>query len=93
MGEVLGPTYTFKLGPKRIPVTSNIKIALSALRDRPGRFRRLSTIEAVAAAIGMNGVFSLEGEAWRPPRDLVMRALAQALKYIRFEFRQSRFES
>jgi cytochrome P450 len=75
-GEALGPTYTFKLGPKRILVTSNIEIALSALGDRPGRFRRLSTIEAVAAEIGMNGVFSLEGEAWRPQRDLVMRALA-----------------
>ena len=24
----------------------------------------------------MNGVFSIEGEAWRPQRDLVMRALA-----------------
>jgi cytochrome P450 len=74
--ETLGPTYTFKLGPKRILVTSNLEIALSALRDRPGRFRRLSTIEPVAAEIGMNGVFSLEGEAWRRQRGLVTRALA-----------------
>ena len=26
--------------------------------------------------MGINGVFSVEGEAWRPQRDLVMRALA-----------------
>jgi cytochrome P450 len=75
-GQSLGPTYTFKLGPKRILVTSDVEIALSVLRDRPGRFRRLSTIEPVAAEMGSNGVFSIEGEAWRPQRDLVMRALA-----------------
>jgi hypothetical protein len=64
-GQALGPTYTFKLGPKRILVTSNVEIALSALKDRPGLFRRLSTIEPVVAEMGNNGVFSLEGEAWR----------------------------
>jgi cytochrome P450 len=74
--HALGPTYTFKLGPKRILVTSDIEIALSALRDRPGRFRRLSTIEPAAKEMGINGVFSIEGKAWRPQRDLVMRALA-----------------
>jgi hypothetical protein len=60
--HALGPTFTFKLGPKRILVTSNVEIALSALRHRPGRFRRLSTIEPVAAEMGMNGVFSIEGD-------------------------------
>jgi Cytochrome P450 len=33
-GQALGPTYTFKLGPKRILVTSDVEIALSVLRDR-----------------------------------------------------------
>lgn len=75
-GRALGPTFTFKIGPKRFLVTSDVEIALSTLRDRPGRFRRLSTIEPVAAEMGINGVFSVEGEAWRPQRDLVMRALA-----------------
>lgn len=75
-GRSLGPSYTFRLGTKRILVTSDVEIALSALRDRPGRFRRLSTIEPVAAEMGINGLFSVEGEAWRPQRDLVMRALA-----------------
>lgn len=74
--QELGPTYTFKLGPKRIVVTSSVEIALAALKDRPGRFRRLSTIEAVWKEMGYNGVLSIEGEAWRPQRDLVMRALA-----------------
>jgi cytochrome P450 len=74
-GKALGPTYTFRLGRKRILVTSDVEIALSVLRDRPGRFRRLSTIEPVAEEMGINGVFSIEGEAWRRQRDLVMRAL------------------
>jgi cytochrome P450 len=75
-GQELGSNFTFKLGPKRILVTSNVEIALSALKNRPGRFRRLSTIEPVTKEMGLNGVFSVEGEAWRPQRDLVMRALA-----------------
>lgn len=74
--ETLGPTYTFKFGPKRILVTSEVEIAISALKDRPGRFRRLSTIEPVARELGVNGLFSVEGGAWRPQRDLVARALA-----------------
>jgi len=46
-----------------------------ALKDRPRRFRRLSTIEPFAAERGING-FSIEGEAWRKQHDLIMRALA-----------------
>jgi len=75
-GEQLGSTYTFKLGPKRILVTSNVDMVLSVLKDRPARFRRLSTMEPVLKEMGGDGVFSSEGEAWRPQRDLVMRALA-----------------
>ena len=74
--QSLGPSFTFKLGPNRIFVTSDVEIALSALRERPGRFRRLSTIEPVAVEMGINGLFSVEGEAWRPQRNLVVRALA-----------------
>lgn len=74
--ETLGPSYTFKFGPKRILVTSEVEIALSALKDRPGHFRRLSTIEPVARELGINGLFSVEGEAWRLQRNLVTRALS-----------------
>ncbi len=74
--QELGSTYTVKLGPKRILVTSDVEMALTALKDRPGRFRRLSSIEPVSKEMGLNGVFSVEGEAWRPQRDLVMRAMA-----------------
>jgi cytochrome P450 len=74
-GKALGRTYTLKLGSKRVLVTSDVEMALAVLKDRPGGFRRLSAIEAVSEEMGTNGVFSTEGEAWRPQRDLVVRAL------------------
>ena len=74
-GQALGTTYTFKFGQKRVLVTSDAEIALSVLKDRPAGFRRVSSIKPVAEEMGMNGVFSTEGDSWRPQRDLVMRAL------------------
>ena len=73
--QTLGKAYTFRLGPKRILVISDVEIALAALKNRPGGFRRLSTIEPVTEEMGLNGVFSTEGDQWRPQRDLVMRGL------------------
>ena len=72
----LGSSYTFKFGSRPVFVTSDVDIALSALRDRPGRFRRLATIEPVTAEMGVNGLFSVEGDAWRQQRNIVARALA-----------------
>jgi cytochrome P450 len=74
-GRRLGPTYTFRLGPKRILVTSDTEISLTVLKNRPGGFRRVSTLQPVIREMGADGVFSAEGAAWRPQRDLVMRAL------------------
>ena len=71
-----GPYFTVSIGRRRIFVTSDLETGLTAMRDRPGRFRRLSTIEPVAKEMGINGAFSVEGERWRPQRDLVTRALA-----------------
>jgi cytochrome P450 len=72
----LGESYTFGLGPKRIFVSSNPVHLQTALRERPERYRRYSPIEEVIAEMGFNGVFSVEGEAWRPQRRLIMHALA-----------------
>ena len=72
----LGESYTFGLGPKRIFVSSNPEHLQTALRERPERYRRYSPIEEIIAEMGFNGVFSVEGEAWRPQRRLIMHALA-----------------
>lgn len=71
-----GDSYTFGLGPKRVFVTSRAESLQAALRERPERYRRFTPIEEVIAEMGFNGVFSIEGEAWRPQRRLIMQALA-----------------
>jgi cytochrome P450 len=72
----LGSPYLLRLGPKRAFVCADPDALQTALRERPERYRRISTVEPVFAEIGANGVFSVEGERWRPQRQLVMKALA-----------------
>jgi cytochrome P450 len=72
----IGESYTFGLGPKRIFVSSNPEYLQTALRERPERYRRYSPIEEIIGEMGFNGVFSVEGDAWRPQRRLIMQALA-----------------
>ena len=72
----LGPVYTISAGRKRMFVCSDPELLQTALRDRPERYRRYAPIESVIAEMGGNGVFSVEGEAWRPQRRLIMQALA-----------------
>ena len=74
--EEFGSVFTIGLGPKRIFVCSDPDLLQTALRERPDRYRRFSAIESVIKEMKANGVFSVEGEAWRPQRRLVKQALA-----------------
>src|SRR5258708_18046342 len=74
--EKFGSVFTIGLGPKRIFVCSDPDLLQTALRERPDRYRRFSSIECVFEEMKANGVFSVEGEGWRPQRRLVMQALA-----------------
>ena len=71
-----GGPYTFRLGRRRIAVLADSEALQQALRSRPVHFRRLSQIESVFSEMGANGLFSVEGPAWRAQRKLVMHALA-----------------
>jgi cytochrome P450 len=71
-----GSVFTIGLGTKRVFVCSDADLLQTALRERPERYRRFSPIESVLEEMKSNGVFSIEGERWRPQRRLVMRALA-----------------
>jgi cytochrome P450 len=71
-----GSMFTVGLGPKRALVCSDADLPQTALRERPERYRRFAPIELVLEEINANGVFSVEGAAWRPQRRLVMQALA-----------------
>ena len=64
-----------RFGRMKIFVSADVELLQGVLRERPERYRRVRSIEAVLSEISANGVFSVEGEAWRPQRKLVMQAL------------------
>ncbi|WP_324996473.1 cytochrome P450, partial [Salinisphaera sp.] len=73
----LGSVFAFDLGPTRVFVTSDPQLAQFALRERPGAFRKLTTMTSVIDEMGFNGVFSAEDERWWPQRQMVVQALAK----------------
>jgi cytochrome P450/nitrite reductase/ring-hydroxylating ferredoxin subunit len=72
-----GPLYHFRVGKQETLVVSDPELTESVLRARPETFRRGSNVERVFEELGVNGVFSAEGAAWRPQRRLAMEALSQ----------------
>lgn len=70
-----GPVYTFRLVGRPFVAIADPILISQVLRDRPGAYRRWNVIETVARELGINGVFSMEGEAWRRQRQLVAKAL------------------
>jgi cytochrome P450 len=77
-GRQFGTMYAIRLGSRRALVTSDPAQCTQALRERPDTFSRLSTMEPVAIELGMNGLFSSEGERWRRLRRLWIAALNAA---------------
>ena len=71
-----GPLYRYRMGPRSVVVVSDPKLSQQVLRQRPETFRRLSNVEPVFAEMGVAGVFSAEGDAWRRQRRLAMEALS-----------------
>ncbi|OUS30238.1 hypothetical protein A9Q99_07135 [Gammaproteobacteria bacterium 45_16_T64] len=76
--EEFGPEYKIRLGKKDIVVTATPEFINYVLRNRPAIFRRLSSIEPVFKEIGINGLFSAEGDDWKRQRRIVMKALDKA---------------
>ncbi|MFZ0494131.1 MAG: cytochrome P450 [Methylocella sp.] len=72
-----GPVYLFKMGSARVVALSDPKWYDQVLRARPETFARDSSVAPVFSEMGIDGVFSAEGDAWRPQRRLAMWALAQ----------------
>jgi len=69
-----GPIYTFRLFEKTFVVVGRADLITQVLRDRPGIFRRMGTVETVFAELGTHGLFSAEGDNWRRHRLLTMPA-------------------
>jgi cytochrome P450/nitrite reductase/ring-hydroxylating ferredoxin subunit len=73
-----GPVYLFKMGSTRVVVVSDPRWCDQVLRARPETFTRHSRTATVSSEMGIDGVFSAEGDAWRTQRRLVTFALAQS---------------
>lgn len=72
----LGSPFRLQLASKAVYVSSDPDTLQQVARERPDRYRRVRPIERCIAELGANGLFSIEGDAWRPQRMLVMQALA-----------------
>ena len=72
-----GTPFTYGFGRRHVVVFSDLDAIESVLRERPSLFRRPSNLEQVFTELGVAGVFSAEGAAWRPQRRLSMEALSQ----------------
>lgn len=73
-----GPIYRIRLGPQPIVVVSEADAMMTVLRERPQGFRRHFAVRPIFREMGLDGLFSAEGDDWRRQRPLVMRALDPA---------------
>jgi cytochrome P450/nitrite reductase/ring-hydroxylating ferredoxin subunit len=71
-----GPLARVRIGGKNIVIVNDPTLTEQVFRQRPHGFRRGTRLEAVLRELETHGVFSAEGESWRPQRKLVMDALA-----------------
>jgi cytochrome P450/nitrite reductase/ring-hydroxylating ferredoxin subunit len=72
-----GPAFGFRIGPTQFFAITDPKWCEQVLRARPETFRRTSNLSKIFVELGVDGVFSADGEAWRPQRKLTVAALAQ----------------
>src|SRR6185503_433449 len=75
-GREFGTPYSIAIGPRKLIVFSDVADMMPVLRDRPEAFTRGSNLAPVFKELGVAGVFSAEGSAWRPQRRLSMEALS-----------------
>jgi len=73
--DEFGTLCVFELGRRPVVVVADPEVIQHILRNRPKLYRRLDTIEPVFKEMGINGVFSAEGEDWKRLRRLTAHAL------------------
>jgi cytochrome P450/nitrite reductase/ring-hydroxylating ferredoxin subunit len=72
-----GPIFAARFPGKWLIGLSDPELIEEVLRARPETYRRDERVEPVFEELGVGGVFSAEGGAWRRQRKLAMEALAQ----------------
>jgi cytochrome P450 len=73
-----GSLYKFRIANKPVVAVSDTELINEVLRKRPASYRRLESIEPVLKEMGINGVFSAEGDQWFRQRRTAMQALNTA---------------
>lgn len=76
--ETYGSAYRVRLGPRPALVLSDPALCQEALRARPEQFSRIASLELISDELGVNGLFSSEGERWRRQRRVWIAALNAA---------------
>ena len=71
----VGVPYRINLAGRKAVVFADPDVITQVLRDRPSGFRRLEQLESVFNELGVNGVFSAEGERWKRQRRIWMATL------------------
>jgi cytochrome P450/nitrite reductase/ring-hydroxylating ferredoxin subunit len=71
-----GPLFRYRMGSMWVVVVADPTLTAEILRARPETYRRLGNVEPIFKEMGVAGVFSAEGRAWRSQRRLAMEALA-----------------
>ena len=77
-GQEHGSMYQFRIAHKPVVVVTDTDLINEVLRKRPDAYRRLNAIEPVLKEMGINGVFSAEGDHWYRQRRIAMQALNNA---------------
>lgn len=75
--ERYGPLFQISLGLSRLVVVSDHEVIQRILEQRPQSFRRNRVVEDRFTEIGINGLFTAEGEDWRQQRRTVVAALSR----------------
>lgn len=75
--ERYGLLYQIRLGRSRMVVVSHHETIQRILEQRPQSFRRNRVVEDRFTEIGINGLFTAEGEDWRQQRRMVVAALSR----------------
>ena len=73
-----GSMYQFRIAHKPVVAVTDTDLINEVLRKRPDAYRRLNAIEPVLREMGINGVFSAEGDHWYRQRRIAMQALNTA---------------
>ena len=73
-----GDYFRIRLGGGELLVIKNPDAIAQVLRDRPEGFERIRRMNQIAKEMGLDGLFSVNGEQWRRQRPMVMAGLDPA---------------